>query len=1341
MFKFICSSVLTFIIYVNAVYGQCSLNLPDSVCPLQDIVINTSLSNVKVNLCTAIPQNQNNIVINPGFATNVYQFKIIKENGRYFAFGQVFGTAYMNQFEFTSDFVNIGTTSIAPIPAGSVNKHIGSDMVKISSGKWIALMPASDDTKLLRLEFDSIDDPNPTPTDYNVPEFSLAKGCKIVDNYLFVANEAAFFTRIEFDNDFQNILSVVNISGPITYGYAIDIEYDCDADAYYGFIADDFNKIIRIDFGPSLANNNPSFTIIASTYSETIGIDVAKIKDKWYLFTNNFGPLHRYLQFSLDSITASPVLMVDTINAALNPYSVTVFTDSSVTRVFPSANFAFINFVDSSCITSPTRWFEDTGAVTFNFQPTSLGYQYFSVYGEDTNHISWVFYDSVYVSIPPPEALFTNNGTCEGQPISFTDLSQICYGNITGWFWDFGDSNTSTLQNPVHSYTTGGQYTVTLTVYAANGDSSVYSKNISVVPLPVADFTPSTFTQCSTYPILFTDNSIASNDSIVSWNWNFDNGDTSVTQHPNYIYNISGNYNVQLIVSNSNGCIDSITRAIQILSSPLASFTHTSTCAGGAVLFSNTTDSAGNTNVTYSWLFGNGDSSQIDNPSYSYLPVDSSYHVTFTATASNGCQTVYSDTVTISHPALVSFTISADTVCKNVPVTFINTSVPQNNNTIIYKRWECSDGFVLENSDTLIHSFSQAGTATIALTIVTPTYCDTIKYATVVVLENPAADFTFTNVCLNDSNLLVSTSVPVPGDNIAAYTWNFGDSTALSNSISTYHSYNIPGAYNVTLHITSTKNCSDSITKSVQVYELPVANFITPAIMCSDSALQFTDFTFVNSNDSLTLWSWNFGDTQTATLQNPLHNYSQPGNYNVQLIAQTLKGCRDTVVKPVLVKLSPSPSFTADSLCFGNLTHFTFVDLSPSTGLINAWSWNFGELGSSNSTLQNPVHQYQQPAAYMVTVTATDTNQCFNSLTDTLTINSNPVIGFTISHPCEQYPALFTDTSVVANDIIKQWKWETGSLQISDSSTASYTFNSPGNYLVTLTATSNSGCSSTAVKPVTIYANPVASFTATPYYASPNQTVTFNNSSQLASSYWWDFNDGSTTSVSNPLHSFADTGFYQVMLTAISDKGCTDTIIQTYNVLIPNLEIAIGDVGYTIQNNLLSLTVKLLNLGNINIDNYQLTAYIDDVPSLIESGNLPITVASPSVIYSFKSKIEISDAFNPGYFCIEVKKPNGLDDNPDNNKQCKSLKNTFDLLNIIPNPTDGDVQLYINSPFDQQIELFIFDNLSKLVRKDQLALKKGFNDILVTTNTLSNGLYYLKLSNSSITLNSKFIKE
>src|SRR5439155_7186788 len=134
---------------------------------------------------------------------------------------------------------------------------------------------------------------------------------------------------------------------------------------------------------------------------------------------------------------------------------------------------------------------------------------------------------------------------------------------ITSWSWTFGDGGTSTAQNPSHTYTAAGSYTVRLIVGSSAGRDTLSRASYIAVSSPVAptaQFSGTPTSGPAPLAVQFTDESTAGSAAITSWSWTFGDGGTSTAQNPSHTYTAAGSYTVRLIVGSSAG-IDTLSRA------------------------------------------------------------------------------------------------------------------------------------------------------------------------------------------------------------------------------------------------------------------------------------------------------------------------------------------------------------------------------------------------------------------------------------------------------------------------------------------------------------------------------------------------------------------------------------------------------------------------------------------------------------------------------------------------------------------------------------------------------------------------------------------------------------
>jgi PKD repeat protein len=248
----------------------------------------------------------------------------------------------------------------------------------------------------------------------------------------------------------------------------------------------------------------------------------------------------------------------------------------------------------------------------------------------------------------PPVARFSSD--CANLDCRFTDRSTDWDGTISQWHWTFGDGSSSALRNPSHSYATGGNYTVTLTVTDNSKATATSSATVAVVAPPPPDQPPlASFTSsCTGRTCTFTDAS-TDDGTVAAWAWDFgDNQGASTLRHPTYSYAADGTYSVTLNVTDNTGTSSSVTRSVTVSNTPpTAAFT--SSCSALSCSFADASSDTDGTVATWSWEFGDGDSSTLQNPSHNFGAAGD-YQVTLTVTDDAGAPGSVTQTVSTTDP-------------------------------------------------------------------------------------------------------------------------------------------------------------------------------------------------------------------------------------------------------------------------------------------------------------------------------------------------------------------------------------------------------------------------------------------------------------------------------------------------------------------------------------------------------------------------------------------------------------------------------------------------------------------------------------------------------------------
>lgn len=250
-----------------------------------------------------------------------------------------------------------------------------------------------------------------------------------------------------------------------------------------------------------------------------------------------------------------------------------------------------------------------------------------------------------------------------------------------------------------------------------------------------------------------------------------------------------------------------------------------------------------------------------------------------------------------------------------------------------------------------------------------------------------------------------------------------------------------------------------------------------------------------------------------------------------------------------------------------------------------SYSW-FSSPSGFSSSLAGDTVKPAQTTTYYLTVLDRSTG-CSKTGHVTVFINPTPTAGFTVSSNCAKRVLTFTNTSSSANKhkLNYVWKFDDGTVT-TDSLPKSKSFSKPGSHTIWLIARTDSGCSDSMSKKVTIFAAPTIDFSATG--TCTGTAATFTNKTTLSggniASYRWSFGDGTFSTQISPTKTYNTAGTYTVWLAATSDRGCSDSISKTITVS-PKSKSAFG-----IFNTCMSDSVQFVNGSTIG-SGHTITAY------------------------------------------------------------------------------------------------------------------------------------------------------
>lgn len=612
-------------------------------------------------------------------------------------------------------------------------------------------------------------------------------------------------------------------------------------------------------------------------------------------------------------------------------------------------------------------------------------------------------------------------------------------GNYT-YLWSTGDSIQTTV---------AGQGTHYLTVDDGAGCIGNDSVNVNYFDAPVANL--SFATGCSN-PINFTDaTTISGGPTIISWQWDFGDGNTSTQQNPSNNYAQQGTYVVSLIATSSLGCPDTITKYISINAIPIANFSSTTICEGQTTNFTDLSSISNGSIASWLWDFGDGNSDNTQNPSHQYASAGT-YTASLSITTDSNCTGQISYPVEVSSTPVASFT--TNDICLNTAAVLTNTSTITFGSIAIYN-WDMGDGTTYINSTNVTHQYASANNYTVSLTATSTGGCAATMTQILNVYAIPSASFSANNVCLG---LAVPFSdLSTTNGSITNWEWNFNNGITSSEQ-NPNPVFTTPGQINASLVITDNNGCTDTATNAVNVYPMPLVSYSVQDI-CLKEPASFIDLSSIASG-SIVSWQWDFNDGNTSTLTNPTHNYAIEGTYSTQLVVISDNGCLDSLEQ--IITVNPDPALVmilfSGPICEDSPGNFDNQS-TISTGNIVSYNWDFGD-GLYSSDVA-PSHTYTSPGTYFVSLVGTSDKNCSDTLTSAfpITVNPKPISAFEYNpHETSILSPLISFYDQSSTDAYQFW-WDFGD------GTSSSAYQSPnhayadtGTYSVELLVVNNYGC-------------------------------------------------------------------------------------------------------------------------------------------------------------------------------------------------------------------------------------------------------------------------------------------
>jgi gliding motility-associated-like protein len=368
---------------------------------------------------------------------------------------------------------------------------------------------------------------------------------------------------------------------------------------------------------------------------------------------------------------------------------------------------------------------------------------------------------------------------------------------------------------------------------------------------------------------------------------------------------MEGTYNVKLIVTNFNGCIDSISKPV-IRPSCLTTLYDVNagkSCAANFIYFKDqSTLHSTNGNITqWQWDFGDGQTQTyqtfLDSVSHTYSQ-GGSYNVTLTVTAQvNGIDfSVAYDSVIVVNPTPTA-AFDASNLCLGGETAFTDQS-QGNGSPVTGWLWRFNDpssGIDTSALQNPTHVFSSVAQYNVQLLVNNSFGCTDSVTQSIDIAPSPQADFSVGKAC-SGQTVQFSDSSKTFGTNLIGWQWAFNDPYTSQDSAfvqNPTHVFDSAGAFLVQLVVTDNHYCRDTVAKPVDIHETPQAVF--------DILYNYRGITgqvlMQNTTTGASSYLWDFGDGNTSTEENPVYQYVSGDLYNIVLIATSQYQCTDTAIQ------------------------------------------------------------------------------------------------------------------------------------------------------------------------------------------------------------------------------------------------------------------------------------------------------------------------------------------------------------------------------------------------------------------------------------------------------------
>ena len=750
-----------------------------------------------------------------------------------------------------------------------------------------------------------------------------------------------------------------------------------------------------------------------------------------------------------------------------------------------------------------------------------------------------------------PNVEFSVDSVCEGNVSSFTNLSILSENESTIDFtWSFGDGDISDEQNPQHTYSTPGEYEVSLEMSNTNC-TNIISHTALVAATPEISASSDITSGCAPFTVNF--ESTSDENSTITWDFGDDQSSNNSNEEHTYINeNIDPNgttFIISATATNLTGCVAMDILEVSVLKGAVASVTSSDNgCAPLNTTFTNNSENA----TDYSWNFSDGDVSNDFEPVHTFENTSedlASYSVEFIAIAENGCNDSTTIVINAFPEFIIDISLSQNEGCSPFEV---QTPFIENASQIT---WSFGDDSNDSNTQMVSHVYSNVSNTTQIFTlsaIGVSEYGCVGEYSSLInVNPQPIAQFVI-DLSEGCSPLVVNI---VDNSTQADLNWSYGDGVNATGFNGEMHQYSFQnlGEETITQEISLTVigegGCVDTQSLEIDIFPEVISQFSATQGSCSPF-----NATFTNESSENQTYSWEFGDGEISEDENPTHIFTNPSSiedadYDVTLTVTSEMGCSNISIEVITALATPAADITL-SQSEGCGSFYSIAEAMSGEGYNYQWTFNMAPY--THNGITTPELLFNSPGTYELQLEVTAANGCSVENSESVNVFEIPTVNFSVEDVCHGSPSEFTDlTTINGADEIVEWIWGFGNGEISNDQSPNYIYNTAGLYNVELEIITNF-CS--AIFNTTTYVEELPEMIASSDITGGCSPVIVNFEAQTDddSSISWNFGDNQSSNNSNEEHTYlnenvdANGTIFVVTATATSPMGCV--VVDTLEI-------------------------------------------------------------------------------------------------------------------------------------------------------------------------------------------------